>query len=332
MVLSLADSNKTIIERVNRSGKWAESAGFCKLNFQAMSTTCCVHFRISSSTEAAQFRDQVLQWVAWFEARYSRFLPDSLIGMINAAAGRHWVDVDPESDALFDLCQEMVFFTRGVFDPTALPLMRLWNWKADPPVLPDDHAIAAARQLVGWRKVQRRKGSIFLPQEGMCLDLGGIGKEYAIDRVVTMAFERGIQDILVDFGQDVRVHGQPPERGAWHIGLEDPRNPGRCWTGVAVNDHAVTTSGDYVRRFVLNGRRYGHIVDPRNGQPVDNGSLSVSVIAPNCTLAGIVSTAAFVLGPKEGIDLMSVCPGVEGCVTTESKQHQTRSFHAYRTS
>src|SRR5205814_5918648 len=123
--------------------------------------------------------------------------------------------------------------------------------------------IKAARELVGWRKLQRRKGGIFLPQEGMCLDLGGIGKEYAVDRVLTLALERGMENVLVDFGQDVRVHGQPPEKGAWHIGLEDPKSLGNCWTGVAVNNHAVDTSGDYVRKFVHVGRRNGHILDAR---------------------------------------------------------------------
>jgi thiamine biosynthesis lipoprotein len=242
------------------------------------------------------------------------------------------VEVDPETEALFDLCREMIFFTRGVFDPTALPLIRLWNWKANPPVMPDAAAIAEAQALVGWRHVQRRKGAIFLPQPGMCLDLGGIGKEYAVDRVITLALRRGIEHVLVDFGQDVRVHGEPPERGAWHIGLEDPKQPGHCWTGVAVTNHAVATSGDYLRHFTYAGRRYGHIIDPRSGYPVDNGTLSVSVIAPHCTFAGILSTSACVLGPKEGIDLISLCPGVEGCITTDHARYPTKGFYAYTTS
>ena len=242
------------------------------------------------------------------------------------------MEIDGETEALFNLCQEMVFFTKGVFDPTSMPLIRLWNWKAQPPVVPADAEIQAARELVGWHKVQRRKGAIFLPREGMCLDLGGIGKEFAVDRVLVMGVERGITNIMVDFGQDVRVHGQPPERGAWHIGLQDPASLNRCWTGVAVTKHAVATSGDGVRHFFHNGRRYGHILDPRTGYPVNNGALAVSVIAPHCTFAGVLSTTAFILGAKEGIELISLCPGVEGCITTESARNQTRAFHAYKTS
>jgi thiamine biosynthesis lipoprotein len=143
--------------------------------------------------------------------------------------------------------------------------------------------------------------------------------------------DRGITNLLVDFGQDVRVHGQPPERGCWHIGLEDPLQPGKCWTGVAVNNHAVATSGDYLRHYVVNGRRYGHILDVRDGYPVNNGCLSVSIIAPHCTMAGILSTSAFVLGAKEGLDLITVCPGVEGAITTETNRVHTRNFYAYAT-
>ncbi|HLH53431.1 MAG TPA: FAD:protein FMN transferase [Verrucomicrobiae bacterium] len=328
----MPDSNAVVYERVKRSAQSSLTGDFYKLSFHAMNTICRVHYRTTDAKLARDVQNEVLQWIAWFEARYSRFIPDSLIGRINAAAGKHWVDVDPETDALFNLCQEMIFFTRGVFDPTSTPLIRLWNWKANPPVIPGSEQIERARELVGWRKIQRRPGAIFLPREGMCLDLGGIGKEYAVDRVVNLVVQRGVQNVLVDFGADVRVHGEPPERGAWHIGLEDPKNPGHVWTGVAVKAHAVATSGDYLRHFVHEGRRYGHILDPRSGYPVNNGILSASVIAPHCTVAGILSTSVCILGPKEGTDLISLCPGAEGCITTENTRFQTKGFHAYTTS
>ena len=296
-----------------------------------MHTHCRVNFYSQDSALARSYQDEVLQWISWFEAQYSRFIPDSLISRINAAAGKDWVETDPETDALLTLCHEMVFFTRNVFDPTALPLIRLWNWKATPPVVPDAATVAANQELVGWYKVQRRKGGIFLPRQGMCLDLGGIGKEYAVDRVLTMGLQRGITNLLVDFGQDVRVHGHPEGRTTWNIGLEDPTKPGQCWSGVAVTNHAVATSGDYVRNFTVGGRRYGHIIDPRNGYPVNNGSLSVSIIAPHCTLAGIISTSAVVLGPKEGMDLISMCPGIEGAIVTDNTRIHSRNFYAYAT-
>jgi len=331
MALIAADATAAVFDRVRQTAQCTVTAGYYRLTFHAMSTRCGVSFRTIDPRLAQEYQDEVLRWVAWFEARYSRFIPESLISRINAAAGEHWVEVDAETDALFDLCQEMIFFTRGVFDPTAAPLIQLWNWKASPPAIPTQSQITAAQELTGWRRIERRHGGIFLPHAGMSLDLGGIGKEYAVDRVCTMALQRGIENVLVDFGQDVRVHGQPPEKGAWHIGLEDPQQPGRCWTGVAVTNHAVATSGDYLRHFTRNGRRFGHIIDPRTGWPVHNSVLAVSVIAPHCTFAGILSTAAFVLGPKEGMEMMALCPGVEGAIITDNQRVLSKNFYNYAT-
>jgi thiamine biosynthesis lipoprotein len=331
MVLTATDTTRAVHARVTHSAYRCQEQGLRHLSFRAMSTVCRVVFQAQDPAQAEEFENEVMSWVAWFEARYSRFIPDSLISRINLAAGKDWVATDPETDALLNLCGDMIFFTRGVFDPTALPLLRLWNWKARPPAIPDGAAIQAALELVGWHKVQRRPGAIFLPRAGMSLDLGGIGKEYAVDRVMARALELGLKNVLVDFGQDVRVQGRPPGKEAWHVGLQDPRNLNRCWTGVAVTQGAVATSGDAVRHFVHQGRRYGHIVDPRNGYPVDNGTLSVSVIAPHCTFAGILSTSAFVLGLKEGLEMITLCPGVEGCIITENARNQTRLFHEYAT-
>jgi thiamine biosynthesis lipoprotein len=329
MVLNDTKSQTAVRNRIWGSAQRTVEADFHKLTFQAMSTICRVHFQTTDSGLANEFQNLVLNWVSAFEAKYSRFLPDSLIGRINAAAGEHWVDIDLETEALFNLCQDLLFFTRGVFDPTGLPLMRLWNWKAKEPVIPSSKEIQEALQLVGWRKLQRRPNGVFLPRAGMMIDLGGIGKEYAVDRVLVMGLEHGLKNILVDFGQDVRVHGESPQKGAWYIGLDDPRSPGKCWTAVMVNNHAVATSGDYLRHFIHQGRRYGHIIDPRDGYPANTGVLSASVVSPHCTFAGIVSTAAVILGPKEGLEMMSFCPGVEGVITTDSSRFQTKGFNNY---
>jgi thiamine biosynthesis lipoprotein len=329
MVTTSPNSAQEAIERVAQSAQTVVEKGLHKLEFRAMSTLCRVNFHGVSADVARDFQRDVVAWVGQFEARYSRFIPDSLIGRINAAAGEHWVETDPETDRLFALCHELFFFTRGSFDPTALPLIKLWNWKAQPPVIPDADAIRAAQELVGWKKIQRRPGGIFLPQRGMALDLGGIGKEYAVDCVINMAIQRGIPNVLVDFGQDVRVRGQAPDKKFWWIGLDDAKNPGKCWAGVAVTDHAVTTSGDYIRHFRLNGRRYGHILDPRTGYPALNDCRAVSIIAPSCTIAGLLSTSVCILGAKDGLQLIELHPGAAGAITTETTKLYSRKFHEY---
>jgi FAD:protein FMN transferase len=325
-------TSQSVLERIHGTVQDTALAGGRRLSFHAMGTRCQITFHPTGSRVAGeQFKAAALQWVAAFEARYSRFLPESLVSRINQSAGQNWVELDEESERILALCQELFFLTRGAFDPTALPLIQLWNWKANPPVLPTDAEIQSARELVGWSKVQRRKGGIFLPRAGMRMDLGGIGKEYAVDRVVQLAAQHGIANVLVDFGQDLGMRGAPPGKPAWHIGLEDPAKPGRCWAGVAIKDQAVATSGDYLRSFQLHGRRYGHIIDPRSGYPVDNGCRAVSVIAPTCTSAGILSTSAFILGPEEGLKLIGNCMGAAGCITTDNTRHETRRFHEYVT-
>ena len=329
MVTTHSNFAAEAIARVMHSAHSSVENGLHRLEFQAMSTLCRVNCHGVSSATIRDFQRDVVAWVAQFEARYSRFIPDSLISRINAAAGEHWVETDAETDRLFNLCQELFFFTRGSFDPTALPLIQLWNWKQRPAVVPDDDAIRAARELVGWNKIQRRAGGIFLPQAGMALDLGGIGKEYAVDCVMNLAIQRGIQDVLVDFGQDVRVHGHAPEKKFWWIGLDDAKNPGKCWGGVAVTNHAVATSGDYLRNFIFNGRRYGHIIDPRTGYPAFNDCRAVSIVAPSCTIAGLLSTSVCILGAKEGLQLVELHPGAAGAVTTETTKLYSRKFHEY---
>jgi len=329
MVMTSPRSAQEAVARVAQSAQTTVEKGLHKLSFRAMSTVCNVNFHGVSADVARDFQREVVAWTGQFEARYSRFIPDSLIGRINAAAGEHWVEIDSETERIFNLCQELFFFTRRAFDPTSLPLIKLWNWKANPPALPDDDKIRAALELVGWNKVQRRAGGIFLPRAGMSLDLGGIGKEYAVDCVMNLASQRGIPNVMVDFGRDVRVRGHAPGKNFWWIGLEDPHVAGKCWTGVAVTDHAVATSGDTQRFFEINGRRYSHIIDPRTGYPANNGCRAVSVIAPSCTIAGLFSTTVFILGEKEGLQLIETHPGAAGVITNNVTQFYTKRFHEY---
>ncbi len=294
-----------------------------------MGTDCQVDFAAASLGAARSFAAHTQSWVADFEARFSRFRPDSLVSRINAAAGRDWVAVDAEAESLLGLCDWYHRLTGGVFDPATLPLLALWDYHAPRAAPPSDAEVGAARARCGWSRVRREPGRILLPEAGMGLDLGGIGKEYAVDRVIEMAMQRGIRTILVNFGHDLRVLGDPPEGGAWRIGLEDPRDPGRCWTGLLARDRAVTTSGDYLRHLTISGRRYGHILDPRTGQPVSNGCESVSVVAPTCTEAGMLSTAAFVMGAEEGLRFLNSQYQAEGCLWQGSRLYATRRFRDY---
>ncbi len=303
--------------------------GYYHLDFMAMGTLCTIDFELPNRARAGEFRIHALEWLKKFENKFSRFRPDSLVSRINRAAGRDWVEIDEEAASLFALCDWFHWVTRGIFDPTSLPLLHLWDYQAAHPVVPSEAHIQEARSRIGWKKFLREGSRVFLPEPGMGLDVGGIGKEYAVDRIIEIAAAHGIANGLVDFGHDLRVRGEPPEKGPWRIGLEDPNDPKRCWGGVAVRDLAVTSSGDYFRHVEIDGHRYGHILDPRTGHPVANGCRSVAVVAPTCTQAGILSTTAFILGPREGIDFLDAQYQVEGCLWNETRPMQTRRFHEY---
>jgi thiamine biosynthesis lipoprotein len=325
---SLASSSKPAQPKRGEDGS---SGQLRRLTFPALGTRCEVQYAApGGNRQAAAFESAAIGWTQAFEAKYSRFRPESLLCRINAAAGREWVEVDAETEGMFKLCDTIQFMTQGILDPTALPLIRLWNWRASPPVVPGAEAIAAARRLIGWAKVQRLPGRVFLPESGMALDFGGFGKEYAVDIVADIARDHGISDALVDFGRDLRALGAPPGRPAWHIGLEDPQRPGATWASVAFDaNRGVASSGDYVRSFVIEGRRFGHIIDPRTGWPVANGCTQATVIASTCLQAGVLSTTAFVLGVPAGIEWIESFSGAQGALITAQARAQTRGFFQY---
>lgn len=306
--------------------------GFLHVTFPALGTTNDVQFRAPGEREAGAFLEDMFVWLAAFEARYSRFIPDSLISRINDAAGLHAVDVDGADEELFGLCDYHHARTRGAFDPTLGPLVLLWSGDRLSTRPPTPEEIATARALVGWRKVVRDNATIFLPQRGMSLDLGGIGKEWAVDQVCHLAARHDIHRYAVSFGRDIRVAGEPPEGGRWRLGLEHPGDPERCWDGVLLRDSALCCSGDY-RRFVdLAGRRLGHILDPRSGEPANSGCHAAWVIAPTCTDAGMLCTTALIVGADDALRRVEATPGASACLWLESEILETRRFHEHRIS
>lgn len=324
LVQSHSHSNRT-----TRGSGAADSALLLRrFDFHAMGTPCSVQFSTADQRAAQEYEREAVRWVQNFEARYTRFRDDSLIGQINLNAGE-WVTVDEEMDRMLDMCGTVHFMTQGIVDVTAGPLARLWDYHTPHPQLPSQSEVDAAKGLVGWHRIEREPGRVRLPARGMSLDFGGWGKEFAVDTVATMAAEFGVEGVLVDFGHDIRSLGQPPGRPAWHVGLEDPVKPGEIWGSVAGLNCAIASSGDYQRGFTVDGQRYGHIIDPRDGRPATHGLRQVTVVAPTCLQAGMLATSAFVLGPNAGLDLIQETMGAEGCMVSSHAKHQTRGFFHY---
>lgn len=307
-----------------------DSATLQRVVFPALGTDCEVRFAAPDARAGAAFAAEARAWVDRFENRYTRFRTDSIVSRINSAAGGEWVSVDAEMEQMLDLCATLHRLTDGVLDPTTGPLLRLWDYRRPPTPWPSEQQINAVRELVGWQKVERRAGQVRLQRAGMSLDFGGWGKEWAVDAVAQIAASHGVRDVLIDFGHDIRGLGKPPGRPAWHVGLENPAAPGSYEGSVALlPGKGIASSGDYLRCFIHEGRRYGHIVDPRSGRPVDNGVRQVTVIADSCFQAGILSTTAFVLGPSAGLEFIQRFPGAEALIVTTTGRVPTRGFWNY---
>ena len=229
------------------------------------------------------------------EAKYSRYLDDSVTSRINRAAGGAPVAIDAETAALLSYADECHRLSGGRFDITSGVLRRAWDFRRSPPRLPDSATLAAAIALIGWNRVEWDVRTIRLAQAGMEIDFGGIGKEYAADRAATVCAEHGIASGLVNLGGDVRALGPQPDGTPWRVGIRHPRREGAAIATVLLASGAVATSGDYERFFEFEGKRYCHILDPRTGQSVAHWQ-SVSVVAPLCVVAGSCATIAMLLG------------------------------------
>ncbi|TAN37680.1 MAG: FAD:protein FMN transferase [Verrucomicrobia bacterium] len=303
---------------------------YTRLTFPAMGTQNTLLFRAPSAVTAREFLAEALRWLADFEVRFSRFIPTSLVSRLNAGAGNGaWLELDAEAQELFALCDWFHWKTGGVFDPTVGTAEQLWNLRQQPLHVPSHDEIMALLTRIGWHNVERAKGRARLTRAGLALDLGGIGKEYAVDHVFALAQRRGIRDVLVDFGRDLRVGGSPPEGGDWRLGLEHPAQPDACWGGVALTDAALCCSGDYRRYVEVAGRHYAHLMDPRTGRPAQSGVHAAWSIAPTCTEAGILTTVACILGVAEGSKLFEQTPGAAGCIWADQGLFQTRRFQKY---
>lgn len=257
--------------------------------------------------------------VAEVERRLSPHREESEVSRINAAAGGEPVAISAETVEVLRVARQISERSNGAFDVTFAALSPVWrSLRATPPSVPSDEAIEAARALVDYRQlvVDYADNTASLRRPSMAIDLGAIGKGHGVDRAGAVLAERGIENFLVGGGGDLLVRGT--KRGTpWRLGVQHPRRRGGLLGTLTLgHDEAVVTSGDYERFVEIDGRRYHHIIDPRTGRPV-RGTISVTLTAPNATLADGLSTAVFVLGPTAGMALVEATEDVEALIIDE---------------
>jgi len=297
--------------RVERRVDTTTADGGWRASFQAMGSPCEVLCDGGTRNDAAAL-GAIAAKEAWrIEDKFSRYRSGNVVDRINTAAGAP-VDVDDETARLVDFAALLWASSDGRFDITSGALRRAWTFDGGDTV-PSADLVAAILADVGWHRAHWSAPTLTLPA-GMQVDFGGIGKEYAVDRAVALVRERTAQPALVNFGGDLAVTGPPARRPAWHVGLESPRGPGvRPDRLVRLTTGALATSGDARRYVIRDGRRYGHILDPRTGWPVCDAPVAVTVAADTCVQAGMVCTLAMLEGG--GAETFLEAQGVRSWVT-----------------
>ncbi len=286
---------------------------------------------ISQAGEATAAALKALDLVQSLERQLSYFKPESEISQINRTAAEREVEVEPRLFALLQLAMQIWRDSGGAYDLTATPLWEAWGFARRAGAVPSPDELVAARAHVGgeWVELDPQKGTIRFHNPGVRLNLGSVGKGYAVDRAVESLLADGVTDFLVHGGySSVAARGfvgpacrdgpTPPqsEKAAslsdaaptspfrqkgptapWTIGVKDPLRDDVRVGQIELRDCAAGTSGAQHQSFRHRGRRYGHILDPRSGQPAE-GLLAVTVTAPTAAEADALSTASYVLGPQ----------------------------------
>lgn len=248
--------------------------------------------------EAALERAQ--DTIAELEGLWSVTDAGSDIYAVNHSQGEPVV-VDSRTEEILSFALAMADKTGGALDPTIYPVLTAWGFTTGENRVPSQKEIMELLAYVGYDKVQIVDGKVST-EEGTMLDLGAVGKGYAGDETAQVLKENGVTSALLDIGGNIQAIGTKPDGEKWRVGLRDPFSGGALGVILAA-DQAIVTSGTYERYFVdENGTRYGHILDPATGYPVDNGLASVSVIAGEGKLCDALSTSLFVMGLEDAAD------------------------------
>jgi len=284
-----------------------------------LETTIC-------APSAADRAREVYAIATALDAELTTWAADGPLIRLNRSAGGPAREIPPDLHRVLD--ESVVWWRRtgGAFDVSVGPLMTLWRETGSAGREPDSAELREALALVGSDKIEfGEHGAVRLARAGMALDLGGIGKGFAVDRMAERLRRAGVRSALIDFGRSsLLAMGSAPEGDGWRVLLRRPDGP---VVGVAsLRDHAASVSATFGSSFQIEGRRLGHVVDPRSGRPLEREAL-VFVVSPEATQAEALSKALLVLGVEKGLALLATIPRVEALVVEEGgRESRTPGF------
>ncbi|MEM8710235.1 MAG: FAD:protein FMN transferase [Planctomycetota bacterium] len=264
----------------------------------------------------------------------STWKDDSDLSRFNRSDVDEAVEVSDLTLDVVRLCRPWVEATGGAFDPTVGPLVRAWGFGSYEEVeAPSDEEIEEARGLVDFGAIEVREKALLKTRDGVELDVSAVAKGHAVDLAAASLIDAGCTSFLLEVGGEMVLRGQNSQGGPWRVGIDDPLPPEGSdpvhplnfaprppYARLALGNHAVATSGDYRNVREVNGRIVAHAIDPRSGRPIDHDLASVTVVAATCAEADALATAALVLGPEAGLELLDERPGVEAYLLVRTVQ------------
>ncbi len=283
----------------------------------AMDTVLEIRFQARGIRAAEKVRDDIFNEVERLEKLFSRSIPGSDVTKVNNSAGQEPVPVSKEVFYVTEKAIQYAELTGGTFDPTIAPLTDLWGFFSEYDYrVPDEQEIERVLELVDYSLIELNENdnSIYLPLEGMGLELGGIAKGFIVDQSLEILRKAEINNAYVNAG-DIGLLGYRPDGEPWRIGIRNPRDEGDMVAVLPLVDRSIDTSGDYERAFEKDGIKYHHLLDPHTGKPAQELA-SVTVIADKTLDADVLSTAAFILGIDAGFMLIEELKNTEGVFIT----------------
>ncbi|VAW50456.1 FAD:protein FMN transferase [hydrothermal vent metagenome] len=265
---------------------------FLKGTFMAMASPCDVLMEIENESLAQDILNAVAEEAWRIEDKFSRYKKDNIIFKINHSHGKT-VAIDEETSRLFDFANELFEISEGLFDVTSGVLRQIWKFDGSDNV-PTKKQIKKIIKNIGWQKVNRENCDVTLLKD-MEIDLGGIGKEYAVDRCVQIARKKTKNSVLVNFGGDLAMTTARKNNAFWSVGRLVTGSDEACGL-FQLYRGAIATSGDANRYLIKKGVRYSHILNPKTGRSIIDAPHTISVAAPTCVEAGMMSTLAMLQG------------------------------------
>ena len=263
--------------------------------FAAMASPCELLIETQDPLQANHLTSLAYNESKRIEHKFSRYLPNNPMANINRSAGKP-VAIDDEIFRLLEFANSCNQLSEGMFDITSGVLRKAWKFDGSDN-LPTPKVVKTLMSHIGWNKVKYDQTSITLA-EGMELDFGGIGKEYAVDCVAKLCAESAQKtSVVVNFGGDIQVTRARYNYQPWHIGIENPEDV-EATKILKIVSGGLATSGDARRYLLKEGKRYSHILNPETGYPIENAARSVTVAAPHCIQAGLLATLALLKGAK----------------------------------